>query len=176
MSQPAMRHEDTQPATPNASVEGAVPGAESIAEPRVRRRRRPIAKTPAAVTTPPNSELKSLTKLRSGGLALSSSSIGQLPKSRSDLGGVYHKAAALVSRMWRWLLDRHRLQMAAKRLCLCETVSLGEKRFLAIVKVDDRHFLVGGAPGSVTMLAQLTGQHQFAAVLKQRRTGERKHM
>jgi hypothetical protein len=42
-----------------------------------------------------------------------------------------------------------------RRLRLCETVSLGEKRFAAVVEFEDRRFLVGGAATSVSLLAEL---------------------
>jgi hypothetical protein len=44
---------------------------------------------------------------------------------------------------------------SAKKLRLVETVSLGEKRFVAIVHADGRDFLVGGGTSGVSMLAQL---------------------
>jgi flagellar biogenesis protein FliO len=43
-----------------------------------------------------------------------------------------------------------------KRMKLCESVSLGDKRFLAIVRVDAKYFLVGGSSSSVAMLAPLS--------------------
>ena len=92
---------------------------------------------------------------------------------RLQLSGIYQTASTLVQQAWRWLQARRQWQLASKRLCLCETVSLGEKRFLAIVKVDGQHFLVGGASSSVSMLAQLGGQPEFADVLKQRRRVKR---
>jgi len=42
-----------------------------------------------------------------------------------------------------------------KRLRLCETLSLGEKRFLAVVQVERQEFLVGGSGNSICLLAQL---------------------
>jgi hypothetical protein len=44
---------------------------------------------------------------------------------------------------------------AAKRLSLSQVVSLGEKRFVAIVKVEDREFLVGGSASGLSLLAPL---------------------
>jgi len=41
---------------------------------------------------------------------------------------------------------------------LCETLSLGEKRFLAVVLVEQQKFLVGGAGNSVNLLAKLPGR------------------
>jgi len=42
-----------------------------------------------------------------------------------------------------------------RRLRLCETLSLGEKRFLAVVQVERQEFLVGGSGNSICLLAQL---------------------
>jgi flagellar biogenesis protein FliO len=36
-----------------------------------------------------------------------------------------------------------------------ETVSLGEKRFVALLSVEGREFLIGGGPTGVSLLAQL---------------------
>jgi len=55
-----------------------------------------------------------------------------------------------------------------KRLRVCETVSLGEKRFVAVIEVDGEQFLVGGAASSVATLARLEPSPQFAEVLKRR--------
>jgi len=38
---------------------------------------------------------------------------------------------------------------------LCETLSLGERRFLAVVVVEEQRYLVGGAGNSIALLAQL---------------------
>jgi len=38
---------------------------------------------------------------------------------------------------------------------LCETLSLGERRFLAVVRVDDEQFLIGGAGNSISLLTRL---------------------
>jgi len=41
---------------------------------------------------------------------------------------------------------------------LCETLSLGDRRFLALVKVGQQKFLVGAAGGSVSLLTQIPSQ------------------
>lgn len=51
-----------------------------------------------------------------------------------------------------------------KTMRLCETLALGDRRFLAVVTVDDQRFLVGGAAGSIALLAQLpSGKQQGEA-------------
>ena len=50
--------------------------------------------------------------------------------------------------------DRRR---SAHRLRLSETLSLGEKRFLAVVQFQQQEFLVGGTGSSIALLAKLNG-------------------
>jgi hypothetical protein len=66
-----------------------------------------------------------------------------------------------------WLQEKRQAQLASKRLRLCETLSLGEKRFVAIVQVDGQQFLVGGAAGTVSMLGQLSAESRFTNVLQE---------
>jgi flagellar biogenesis protein FliO len=42
-----------------------------------------------------------------------------------------------------------------KRLRVADTVSLGEKRFVAILRVDGEQFLLGGSSSNVVLLARL---------------------
>jgi flagellar biogenesis protein FliO len=55
-----------------------------------------------------------------------------------------------------------------KRLRVCETVALGDKRFVAVIQVDDQQFLLGGSSTSVSLLAQLEKPTEFAKVLSAR--------
>jgi flagellar biogenesis protein FliO len=48
-----------------------------------------------------------------------------------------------------------RLRPPARKLRLCESLSLGERRTLAIVQFESTRFLVGATPASVTLLRQL---------------------
>lgn len=57
------------------------------------------------------------------------------------------------------ILSKLRSQAAAaKKLKLVETVSLGEKRFVAIIHAEGRNYLVGGGSSGVALLAQLDKQ------------------
>jgi flagellar biogenesis protein FliO len=67
--------------------------------------------------------------------------------------------SAAVGRMFALLatrvqkgLERRR---SARRLRLSETLSLGEKRFLAVVQFQKQEFLVGGTGNSIALLARL---------------------
>jgi hypothetical protein len=59
-----------------------------------------------------------------------------------------------LARVWSWLHSKY-TRTTSKRLRLSEVVSLGDKRFVALVKVEDREFLVGGAASGLSLLAQL---------------------
>lgn len=65
-------------------------------------------------------------------------------------------------RAWEWVRSKY-VQTATKRLRVAETVSLGEKRFVSIVSVEGREFLIGGGSSGITLLAQL-GQESEAAI------------
>lgn len=55
----------------------------------------------------------------------------------------------------RRLLPAVALRRRERRLSLCELLPLGEKRFVAVVQVDRQQYLIGGAPTSIALLAQL---------------------
>ena len=82
------------------------------------------------------------------------------PRRRSTLSWL---AGAL-----EWAQKHMGYRPARKRLRVCETVSLGEKRFVAVIEIDGEQFLVGGAASSVATLARLEPSPQFAEVLKRR--------
>ena len=60
---------------------------------------------------------------------------------------------SLVS-IFRWLNHRWSERKRSK-LRLCETLSLGEKRFVAVVEFESSQFLLGGTSHSITLLSQL---------------------
>jgi hypothetical protein len=64
-------------------------------------------------------------------------------------------------RAWSWLHTKY-VQTATKRLRVAETVSLGEKRFVSIVSIEGREFLIGGGTSGVTLLAQLGPAQELA--------------
>jgi flagellar biogenesis protein FliO len=55
-------------------------------------------------------------------------------------------------------------------------VSLGEKRFVAVVQVDGRHFLLAGGPTNIVLLAQLDAKDAFEDVLKKTLTAPAKQV
>ncbi|KAA6464427.1 hypothetical protein DYQ86_00150 [Acidobacteria bacterium AB60] len=68
---------------------------------------------------------------------------------------------------WAWLCAT-RAKAAAKRMRLQETVSLGEKRIVALLEIDGRRFLVGGGSTGVALLAQLDGERDFPALVREK--------
>lgn len=79
---------------------------------------------------------------------------------------VLRSQTGLLSRFWRWLQARRTDRSSDKRLRVAETVSLGEKRFVAVVQVDGRHFLLAGGPANIALLAQLDTSEPFEDVLR----------
>jgi flagellar biogenesis protein FliO len=61
------------------------------------------------------------------------------------------KIAAVVGRFFSRAAARRR----ECRLHVCETLSLGEKRFLAVVEYDRQKFLLAGTPQNISLLQRL---------------------
>ncbi len=55
--------------------------------------------------------------------------------------------------LWRRVLRLSR--RAPKGLRLCESLPLGERRFVAVVEFEKARFLVGGTPSSLVLLSRL---------------------
>jgi flagellar biogenesis protein FliO len=79
----------------------------------------------------------------------------------------------LLSRVWGWIRERRDTRSSSRRLRIAETVSLGEKRFVAVVQVDGRHFLLAGGPTNIALLAQLDPNDDFENVLKKTLTSRK---
>jgi flagellar biogenesis protein FliO len=76
----------------------------------------------------------------------------------------------LLIKAWgalRWIMQRVKVQPTRKNLRICENISLGEKRFVAVVQVDQERFLIGGSSSSVSLLTRLQETKTFAATLDQ---------
>jgi flagellar biogenesis protein FliO len=61
---------------------------------------------------------------------------------------------AALKNIWQWSL-RSAKTRKTRRLRVCETISLGEKRFVAVIEFDHQQFLVGGAGNSLELLARV---------------------
>ncbi len=75
-----------------------------------------------------------------------------------------------LAKAWHWSRKNVKVRQTKKRLKVCETVSLGDKRFVAVIQVDEEQFLVGGAAGSVAALARLESSEGFPDMLQRRWT------
>jgi flagellar biogenesis protein FliO len=75
------------------------------------------------------------------------------------------KKPSAFSRMWAWL-KRKRVLGVEKQLRVTETLPLGEKRFVAILDVEGRKFLIGGGSTGVSLLTQLDGPSEGLGLVK----------
>jgi flagellar biogenesis protein FliO len=48
-----------------------------------------------------------------------------------------------------------RIGRAPRRLRLCESLPLGERRFVAVVEFENARFLLGGTPSALVLLSRL---------------------
>ena len=53
----------------------------------------------------------------------------------------------------------HFLRRTPRRLELCETLSFGNRGFVAVIRYEDQAFLIGGTNSSVALLAELGNPH-----------------
>ncbi len=73
-------------------------------------------------------------------------------------GNIWAVAAKVFAALSARVTSVHkglRRRQAGRRLRLSETLSLGEKRFLAVVQFQQQEFLVGGTGTSIALLAKL---------------------
>ena len=69
-----------------------------------------------------------------------------------------------MTRFFRAALQRLSQPALWKRrrdLRICETLSLGNRNFLAVVGYQDQKFLIGGTPNSIALLADVTRERSF---------------
>jgi flagellar biogenesis protein FliO len=81
-----------------------------------------------------------------------------LPARSDSLLGRILAGAALMLRFGQQITAGRR----ERKMRLCETLSLGERRFLALVLVERQKFLVGGSGSSVALLARLPSEPDSA--------------
>lgn len=96
--------------------------------------------------------------------AARAASMATFPQTLSRIGSyILDLLARLVAQA-----KKIELRQNKKRLRVCETVPLGDKRFVAVIQVDDQQFLLGGSSTSISLLAQLEKPTEFAKVLNAR--------
>jgi len=81
-----------------------------------------------------------------------------------NVGNIFQRLTAAARKAIASLKN----QRDPKTLRLCETISLGEKRFLAIVQVNEERILIGGSATTVALLTRLPEKQSFATVLLER--------
>lgn len=74
------------------------------------------------------------------------------PAPKTPLPVLAQLQAGVFGRLFSFLRAR---AAAPRQLRVAETVSLGEKRFVAIVHVEGRRFLIGGGAAGVSLLTRL---------------------
>jgi flagellar biogenesis protein FliO len=62
---------------------------------------------------------------------------------------------AILSLRIRALFSKVNIQRRPRRLRLCETLSLGDKRMLALVECENRRFLLAATSQSVSLIQSL---------------------
>jgi flagellar biogenesis protein FliO len=75
--------------------------------------------------------------------------------------------AGLLSRLWNWFKARQQARSCTRHLHVAATASLGEKRFVALIQLDELQFLIGGGPANVVLLAQVNAKERFDDMLKE---------
>jgi flagellar biogenesis protein FliO len=73
----------------------------------------------------------------------------------SEEGEPQSFGAAILSRI-RAAFSEVRIQRRTRRLKLCETLSLGEKRILALVECENRRFLIAATAQNISLLETLS--------------------
>ena len=76
-------------------------------------------------------------------------------------------ASGLLSRAWNWFRERQAARSSSRRLQVAASISLGEKRFIAVITVDGQQFLVGGGATNVSLLAALQDNESFGDLLQE---------
>jgi flagellar biogenesis protein FliO len=72
----------------------------------------------------------------------------------AHLGGALSPWASLWLRL-RAALAGVKIQRRQRRLRLCETLSLGDKRLIAVVEYENQRFLVAATPQRISLLQSL---------------------
>ncbi len=141
-------------------------------------RRAPGADSRLPLATPPAASLYKAVAYKavalSGAAGLPSEAIGTDGASPSETP-VGRVSAITALRIWQLLgsagrrlwsgIEARRAGQRGRALRVLETVGMGEKRFVAIVQVEEARFLIGGGSAGVSLLARLDRKGEFAAIL-----------
>jgi hypothetical protein len=89
----------------------------------------------------------------------------QAPEPKLFASHMQPRVPGLMARIWS-ALTGNRFRRAEKQLRLGETVALGEKRFVAVLEVEGRKFLIGGGSTGVSLLTALGPAQGFGEGLQ----------
>jgi hypothetical protein len=78
--------------------------------------------------------------------------------------------SGLLTRLFGWIRTHRLGRSSTRRLQVAATVSLGEKRFVAVIRIDGMEFLIGGGATNVALLAQLSKKDSFGDLLHENMT------
>ena len=83
---------------------------------------------------------------------------------RGETSGLGRIVARVAARIWELAMQGR----AERRLRVCEMLSLGEKRFVAVVAYGPRRFLLGSTPGGISLLETLDEKTEEAGAVARR--------
>ncbi len=75
------------------------------------------------------------------------------------------QASSILAQVLRWFSLKRAARAQAHRLQVIDRTVLGEKSYVAVVQVDGRRFMLGGAQSGISLLTELNPAETFAAVL-----------
>jgi len=79
-------------------------------------------------------------------------------------------SSGLITRLINWIQTHQLGRTNVRRLRVAETVSFGDKRFVAVLQIDGYQYLVGGGATNIALLAKLNHRESFSEVFKQTMT------
>jgi flagellar biogenesis protein FliO len=88
-----------------------------------------------------------------------------IPRLELHLSTIIEQGLAGLTRAWRWVQARSKTTRRSRKLRVCESAQLGEKRFVALIQADGQRFLIGGTSTSISLLATLPSRKNFRSLL-----------
>lgn len=76
-------------------------------------------------------------------------------QTRASAPSFFTLAGVRLQAFWRTLIGRAGIRRQRRTLAVCETATLGDRRFVSVVQFERQRFLIGSSPTAVTLLAQL---------------------
>ena len=112
--------------------------------------------------------------MRSGGITIRRRATVSAPRVTGEpvglnLAKLGHAIVEHVRSAWTWLERKRTSHLAARRLHVAETLSLGEKRFVSIIEVDGTQYLIGGSAENVQLLSRLEDNEPMALPVRHER-------